>query len=451
LLGSYAGIYEPGKGWYGDKPERTHTIQVADQSLEYILDFVHSMILAEGGRRSGKTTGSLAPKLTLALLLFAGLPGEVLSPTYRQSMNVWRAVLKLTPHYWWTVKHKTDRVLGMANGSTVKLLSADREDSARSEGVAWGAYDERQDVSEEAAANAFLSTSEGGDDFIVFETATIKPELREHHDRLVESPDGAIYTMDSYGNPFISHAFLDKAREFIDSALVDQEIHAKWPELAGRIYPKFRQEDHVRSYPVPGLKDNTAQILLDKFNYRPRVPGTPCRFVGIDPPHTAVIFALYDDGTIHAVDEIVIGADGTGGDIRDLARAIAAKAPNSVCIIDPHEQKYDRDLQKYLWRERLRVAKVKRMGVEYKLTAVRSRIEKSKLLVDPACRFYQSTLLYHQYKKGKPDKGTMHQRSKTGHAPNVDIEFVHIGDAGAYAIYKLWPAKVDYEREEAAA
>lgn len=451
MLGRYSSIWEPGRGWTGEPPKHIHTIRVSAQSLEYVMDWEHSMILAEGGRRSGKTTGSLAPKIIIALLCFASLPGEVLSPTYRQSMNVWRAVLKLTPRSWWTMLHRTDRVMELANGSTVRLLSADREDSARSEGVAWGAYDERQDISEAAAANAFLSTSEGGSEFSIFETATIKAELREHHDRVVESKHGRVYTMDSYGNPFISHDFLDRASEFMDSTLIDQEIHAKWPELIGRVYPRFREDDHVRSYPVAGRKDVTADVLFDRFDFRPRVEGSPCRLWGIDPPHTAVGFAIYDDDTMHAVDEIIIGSDGTGGDCSDLATAIAARSPNSVVVIDPHEAKYDKDLRKYLWRERLKLVALKRMGVEYKLTAVRSRIEKGKLLVDPSCRFYAQTLMAHQYKKGKVDKDAEYNRTKTQHAAGVSIRMVHAGDAGAFAIYKLWPAKVEWEREEKAA
>lgn len=451
LLGEYAGIWEPGRGWYGEQPERIHTIRVSAQSLPYVMDWEHTMILAEGGRRSGKTTGSLAPKLVIALLCFAALPGEVLSPTYRQSMNVWRAVLKLTPRSWWTTLHRTDRVMELANASSVRLLSADRDDSARSEGVAWGAYDERQDISEDAAANAFLSTSDGGAAFTIFETATIKAEMREHHNRVADSPHGKIYTMDSYGNPFIDHTFLDRAKEFMDDALIDREIHAKWPDLTGRVYQHFSEDQHIRTYPLVGKQDKTAEVLLELFGFTPHVVGSPCRYWGIDPPHTAVGFAFYDDDTIHAVDEIVIGSDGVGGDCSDLARTIAARAPNSVVVIDPHDTRYDKDLRKYLWRERLRVVALKRMNLEYKLTAVRSRINKGKLLVDPACRFYAQTLLTHQYHKGRPDHVAAYSRQKTRHAPGVEIRLVHAGDAGAYAIYKIWPAKVDFEREEKAA
>ena len=403
------------------------------------------MILGEGGRRSGKTTGSLAPKAIIALIIFAGLPGEVLSPTYRQSMNVWIALLKLTPTAWWISKHKTDRILTLVNGSSVKLLSADRDDSARSEGVAWGAYDERQDIGEAAAANAFLSTSEGGKHFLIFETATIKPELREHHDRVMASDKGIVYSMSSYGNPFIAHDFLDDASEFLDETTIDREIRGKWPELQRRVYPRFRVVDHVRSYPIRFKQDATAAWLFERFDYRADT-GDPF-FISIDPPRHAVLWKIYEDGTLHAVDEVVIGADGTegiDGDVKDLARACAARCGSGrgVVIFDPHESRFDKDCKKYFRGLLFRVAFVKRMRQEYKLTAVRSRIEKSKLFVDPRCRFYAETLEKHQRdeKTNQPDKRTMHQGTK--------IQLVHIGDAGAYGIYKLFPAKVDYEKKE---
>ena len=408
------------------------------------------MILAEGGRRSGKTTGSLAPKIILAAILCAGLPGEVLSPTYRQSMNVWRAVLKLSPHAWWIGKHKTDRVLTLANGSTVRLLSADREDSARSEGVAWGAYDERQDISEEAAANAFLSTSEGGEDFQIFETATIKPELEEHHEKVEASSKGKIYSMDSYGNPFTNHTFLDDASEFLDEDTIEREIRGRWPKLKGRIYPQFAKDDHVRPYPVVYLhapEPATAAVLFDKYNYRTE-DGDPF-LVSVDPPHSAVLWKFYADGTMHAVDEVVVGLEGTDkidGGVEILAQLCAQRTGPAlgVVIIDPHETEYDHDCRVYFGQQRFRIAAVPRMLQEYKLTAVRARLEKRKLLVSPRCKFYAEVLGKHKRDENtnRPDKRQTYKGKK--------IQLVHLGDAGAYGVYKHFPPprKDDWEKLE---
>ncbi|MCP4549539.1 MAG: hypothetical protein GY835_24040 [bacterium] len=395
------------------------------------------MIMAEGGRRSGKTTGSLAIKIVLCLICFWSLPGEVLSPTYRQSMNVWRAVSKHVPRAWWASRLKSEKLMTMVNGSSVRLLSADNPDAARSEGVAWGAYDERQDIGEEAAANAFLSTSEAGESEIVciFETATVKPELREHHDKLEAAQDGAIYSMDSYGNPFISKKFLDIAAQFLDQEMIDRELHAKWPELKGRIYHTWHQDDHLRSWPLLHKTDATAQILRRRFGR-----DAP-HLIGIDPPHSAVAFKIYSDDTMHAVGDVVVNDEETGGDVRDLARICGQRWPGAIVVIDPHDTEYASDLHKYCKREGLHVRAVKRMRQEYKLTSVRARAEINKLFVDPVARYYASTLAGHLYdKKGKPDLVQVHKGSK--------IQMVHIGDGGAYAIYKMFPSEQDYERLE---
>jgi hypothetical protein len=395
----------------------------------------------------------LAPKILILLIMFVGLPGCVLSPTYRQSMNVWRALIKISPKNIWAEKNKSERRLKTVMGSEVVLLSADRDDSSRSEGCAWQVNDERQDISEEAAGNAELSASEakGQAAHIVVETATIKPELRKHFEKVQKSSKGAVYYMDSYGNPFIDTSFLDDAKEFLDEERIDREIHARWPELVGHCYDKYDDTFHGQDYPVAHWRDYTRAVSLERWDF----PAE--HIVAVDPPGHAVIAKLGQiapprgaviDEVAHIIGEEVIGADGRSGDIRDLAarcRGAVGSAP-AVVIFDPHETGWDDDCRKYFKNEHFKILMMPRVLIEYRLTSVRARLQRNRLFVSTKCRHLRESLRDQLYDATthKPDKKTP---SKITPLWTLD----HPVDALGYFCTKLWPAKVDYEKLEAEA
>jgi hypothetical protein len=442
LLKRYAGIWDPrvgdGGGWVGAVPEKIRTVRVAQQHVEFIEDFWSRVILAVGGRRSGKTTGSLAPKIIILLLCAAGKAGEVLSPTYRQGMNVWKAVLKHTPRHWWSKLLKSEKRMELVNGSSVQILSADREDSARSEGVAWLAVDERQDVSEEAFGNALLSTSDGGKYLQIAETGTIKPELRAHWDSLVKSESARIYPMTTKGNPFIdAQALIDIAEQFLDEATRARELEAKWPDLIGRCYYCFHEDDHVRDAVPAGLADITAAYCREHWDLDAQW------IVSADPPCHATISKLHTGELLHVRQEVVIGADGAGGDVRDLAVRCrqAIGGDQAVVIFDPHETNWDDDARKWFRSQGFRVVFMPRVLIEYRLTSVRSRIQRKKLLVHSSCVHLREALREQVYVDGKPDKRTKSRIT-------AQWSYDHIVDALGYGVYKIWPARLDYEQLE---
>lgn len=416
-----------------------HTVLVSEQSVGYIEDFESAIALALGGRRSGKTTGSLAPKILICVLLFAGLAGEVLSPTYRQAHNVWRAVLRLSPRNWWSALLKTEHRMECINGSSVQLLSADRKDSARSEGVAWGAYDERQDIPEEAFGNALMSTSEGGDAPVMFETATIKASLRAHYDALMQSGMGSVYVMRSRGNPFINHRVFDIAEEFLDKATIERELESKWPELVGRCYYPFQRDTHVVRWPIKGLRDITQPFSEDKFGR-----GGYEWLIGLDPPRHAVVCKIYEGELLHVAREVVA----TGGDVRLCARRCreAIGSGRGLVVSDPHETHWDGDVRRYFGSEGFSFGGMRRLEPEYRLTAVRSRMERRAiyplLVVDPSCVHLIESLAEQVYVNGRPDKSTPSKIT-----PEFTLD--HSPDGLGYLVYRLWPAPARSEDWEA--
>lgn len=409
--------------------------------------------MAEGGRRSGKTTGALVPKVIVCMLVFPGKIGETMSPTYRQANNIRTALLRHTPRSWWAKwpQPKTPPVImTMVHGSEAHLLSADNEDAARSQGAAWGAYDERQDIPESSFMNAFLSTSEGGEDYVIFETATIKPSLREHHDRLTQSPSGAVYSMDSFKNPFIDHAFLRDASEFIDSEMLDMELRAKWPQLVGQIYKTFDFDRHVRSFD-PEL-DVTPVELHNRFGgVIPQHVNAPLWFLSVDPPFTAAIWKLLKGGGLHLIHEVIAGIDGVSvPDVLHLARLCQHLTNGKgIVVSDPHDTKWDHDVTRYFKGAGFRVLSMRKVAPEYRITSVRAQFERDRLFVDPRCVHAIEVLEKHQYQDGhpgEPDKQTKYKRAYQRQSRSYQL--VHLADAIGYGVYKLHPAKYDYEAKE---
>ena len=350
--GKFISNWNPSIGkWTGDEPKAIKTIQIAWQQWPFVSDFAHSTSMALGGRRSGKTA-ALGIKCVIMAICFSGLRGCVVSPTYRQSKNVWRAILRVVDRQKWlkpkTVGiNRTERIIRFIDGSEIVFLSADRDDSSRSEGCAWVVLDERQDISDEAFSNAFLSASEGGGFYKISETATIKPELREHYDKLVaDSEHCAVYRMRSRGNPFISHELFDDAERMLDEDRIRRELEAEWPEIVGKIYFPWKN-DFVKQYPIDGIRDITTSFLHDKFDMPLSGSGAAKFLISIDPPLHAVVWKIYSDGTMHAIDEIVVGSDDAAGDIRKLSETCYHRFSPAAVIYDPHETRYDTDIKRY--------------------------------------------------------------------------------------------------------
>lgn len=461
-LGQYSGWYDADGIWAGGEPEpgpgRVVVIDVAEQQWPYIWDFNHRVILAEGGRRSGKSA-ALAPKAGICALYHPNKRGVILSPTYRQAKNVWNHILRFLPRHWFLPGtlgvNKTQRMLRLANGAEIVLMHAHQDDASRSEGCAWGGYDERQDISEEAAANAFLSTSEGGEDFCIFETATIKAELREHHDHLESWEDGQVYRMISRGNPFISHKLFDAAEQFLDRSAIQRELEAQWPELVGRCYFPFISEPggHIRDAPLREgrhtLEDITASLCAERFNTPPYGDTAAQVIIGVDPPHHAVVYKVLRrwkkddplDYIIHAIDEVIVGRDNLNADVRKLAEACKSRYPGGVVIRDPHEVHHAHDTDRYFRQQGYRMAHMPRVYINSRLDAMRARMERDCWYVDPRCVHLIEALELQTFVKSKPDKNL---KSKT--IPHMTLD--HIADAAGYPVYRLWPPMTTRQFEE---
>lgn len=473
--GAYDGFYDQNGRWVGvdggdpgpePGPGRIHLVDVSHQQWPYIWDFNHVEIMAEGARRSGKSF-ALAPKAAICALYNPHKKGGLLGPTYRQIANVWSHILKVIPRHWLLPgtmgRNDTKRVLRFINGTEIILLHAHNDDASRSEGVAWWGIDERQDVGEGAWTNALLSTSEGGDHFHLFETATIKESLREHHEKLEADPDCAIYRMSMPGNPFISRKLYAFASKMLDQDARDRELDAKWPQLHGRCYYQFDEAAHVRDVLLGAdgkpLEDITAEYCAGKFGGDPWGPNAARHIIGVDPPRHASVYKVYrgENGLaiFHQVGEVVAGLDGGDGDIRDLSRQCWARYPGGWVIRDPHDTKsgvqergrkgsHDADLyfQRAGGRQGYRVAPCPYVGVNYQLSAVNGRLERGALYLSSNC--VHTIECYKRQTRndvGKPDKSI-----KSKITPTMTID--HAGDMTRYPIYRCFPTDIVRDQGE---
>ena len=461
FAGAWSSTWDWRREVWTETTPKVKTIGISAQALPLVTDFRHKVLLACGGRRSGKSFAA-AQKALLLAMAFPHRKGLILSPTYRQAKNVWTHVFNIADRTWLLPgRHgikRSDKEFHFINGAVIAFRSADNPDAARSDGVAWGLFDERQDIGDEAAGNAFLSLSEGGDDFLVTETATIKDgDFRAHYNSVEANPQGRIIRMVSRGNPFISHKLFDTAETFLDRAAVQRELEAEWPELVGRCYFSFISEPggHIREAPLREdeheLTDITESYCSDKFGTPPYGDKAADVIIGVDPPHHAVVYqVMRRAGTgasqyiLHAVDEVIVGRDRLNADVRHLAKACKARYSTGVVIRDPHEQHHAFDTDKYFRQQGFWIRHMPRVAVESRLTAVRARMERDCWYVDPKCVHLIEALQRQTYVNHKPDK-----QLKSQTIPHMTLD--HIADAAGYPVAKLFPAKVDYEGLEEAA
>ncbi len=447
-IGDYVSYFDPDSGlWVGKEPKITKRY-VSQQALESITDFESRIILSLGGRRSGKTYAE-AQRAVMLAILFPAKKGLIVSPTYRQARNVWDHIYNIIPRDWLLPGRfglkKSDFEMCFINGSRIVFRSADHPDTCRSDGCAWVGLDERQDICDDAFNNAFASASEGGDDYKIFETATIKAELRDHFDAIEKNPIGKCYRMISMGNPFIGHQLFKDAKGILDERAYEQEIMAQWPDLQGRIYYPFKEE-HIVSYPIVGPRDATHQILVDKFGVPEIGRGAAQYLISLDPPHTAVIWKIYQNDIMHAIDEIIVGANREYGDIKTLAERCAARYLPAVVIQDPHESTWDSDIEKHFKSHGFRMRTMRKLPIEQRLTSVRALMEQDRLLVDPKCIYLIESFNKQVYdpNTGKPDKKQFY----TKYPLNDQITMDHVSDAAGYGCYKMYPTRIMYAKLE---
>jgi hypothetical protein len=418
------------------------TIAVSASQFEALANDEALHLLVIGGRRSGKTE-TLALWILKQLLLLPGKPLAILFKKMGKAKKfLFEKLIPKIPRYW--LKAGSDGVkkspyeLGVVcvNGAKVDFVSADRVDSPRGDGVAALGCDERQIIKREAWDNAFLSVSEGGDNFQTVETATaLQGEFQDYYEECCKDKEYQVYTFKSRDNPFISHKIFDRARQRLDPRRSAQEVEGLFTPQDGLVYWNFDKELHVKHWtPIAAEQDVTRELCAKKFNY----PDGEY-LIGVDygiAPFSCVIYKYLASGLLWQVDELILDED---GDARVAAKELKDRGYfPAVVIDDASDSRHGPDGKRWFKRFGFKVTSARRNPhVEDRCAAVRARLQNFdgdvNIHVDPRCKRTIFAYLAQAYDKGKPDK---------------ESGYDHIMDAAGYPVYRLFPIKDDYEKQE---
>jgi hypothetical protein len=429
-----------------DQPQEILTHSVSEAQFDALTNDTALHLLVIGGRRSGKTE-TLVFWIIKQMVIRPGLPlsimfkkmGKAKKFLFEKLLNQKRPKI---PRYW--LKPGSDGIkrspyeLGVVciNGAKVDFISADRVDSPRGDGVAALGCDERQIIKREAWDNAFLSVSEGGDNFQTVETATaLQGEFQDYYDECCKDKEYQVYTFKSRDNPFISHKIFDRARQRLDPRRYAQEVEGLFTPQDGLVYWNFDKELHVKHWtPIAAEQDVTRELCAKKFNY----PDGEY-LIGVDygiAPFSCVIYKYLASGLLWQVDELILDED---GDARVAAKELKDRGYfPAVVIDDASDSRHGPDGKRWFKRFGFKVTSARRNPhVEDRCAAVRARLQNFdgdvNIHVDPRCKRTIFAYLAQAYDKGKPDK---------------ESGYDHIMDAAGYPVYRLFPIKDDYEKQE---
>lgn len=258
------------------------------------------------GRRWGKT--ALSRVLIIKRAQRARQKIWYVAPTYRMAKQImWNDILEAIPKKWIKKINETTLTIRLINDTTIELKGADKADSLRGVGIDFLVLDEFQDMSPDTWTKVLRPTlADTGGDAIFIGTPKAYNYLYEVY-KLGQRPE--IYKDDTgrrrrnhwqswqfptITSPFIPESEIESARRDMDDKSFKQEFMASFEVMAGRVYYTFDRNIHV-----------TEEA---KFN-----PNLPI-WIGMDfniDPMSAVVFQPQDDGTIWAVDEIVLFSSNT--------------------------------------------------------------------------------------------------------------------------------------------
>lgn len=258
------------------------------------------------GRRWGKT--ALSRVLIIKRAQRARQKIWYVAPTYRMAKQImWNDILEAIPKKWIKKINETTLTIRLINDTTIELKGADKADSLRGVGIDFLVLDEFQDMSPDTWTKVLRPTlaDTGGDAIFIgtpkaynylYEVYKLgqRPEVYKDETGRRRRNHWQSWQFPTITSPFIPESEIESARRDMDDKSFKQEFMASFEVMAGRVYYTFDRNIHV-----------TEEA---KFN-----PNLPI-WIGMDfniDPMSAVVFQPQDDGTIWAVDEIVLFSSNT--------------------------------------------------------------------------------------------------------------------------------------------
>lgn len=376
----------------------------------------HRFKVVVAGRRWGKT--QLAKT---SILKFARIKKRLIwyvAPSYRMAKQImWPELIAATPRAWIKKINETTLQIRLVNGTTIELKGADNPDSLRGVGVHYLVMDEVQDIDPEAWTKVLRPTlaSTGGHALFIGtpKAYNFLYDLYMLGQKAENRQRGkwSSWQFPTMTSPFIPPEEIEAARQDMDEKSFNQEFNASFETMSGRVYYSFDRKQHVKECP-----------------FDPRKPVLVGQDFNID-PMSSVILQQQDDGSIWAVDEIVLRGSNTQETCDEIERRYWRYIENIYLYPDPassyrQHARGESDLDIFTERgiKKHRFRK-KHPPVADRVNAVNRMLKSAngviRLYVDPKCRNLIASLEQTIYKPGSreidKDAGVEHSADALGY------------------------------------
>jgi len=418
-----------------------------------------SLVLNEGGRRGGKSFGSLACQIAALIDVpeSAGSPtiGWTISESFKKRDELEQWIAERIPKKWYRHWRAPEFRYEFVHGAILRNLSAQDPEDMRQGRVDILLYNEPQQMQSKAVVNGMFGTADRGGLTIL---AANPPRLQRgewvhtlRESILNHDVEGAkCFTFYAKDNPAVdqpARARVGKLAAIIDPKSVQADDEGLWMPVGDRAYPKWSKK-LVEKPPEIGAKDVTARTLERltfvpyafvagaDFQGRPHQAGAVLRiFAGDDGPVYWFVDELIVEGTeLHLSDEAyghgytpetLLWVPDASGSFQD-----AKHSGNTTSYDVLRSQRWNVQAPTEIKRpDRSRHPKNpdvdQRLGIMYRL------MEEGRLRVDPRCKW-----LIESFRECPLGNNRFGKRKPYG-------KHSHITDAAGYGIYFLEPKPTD--------
>jgi phage terminase large subunit len=369
----------------------------------------YRFICAALSRRLGKTF--IANIIGQLVVLIPGSNVLIMSPNYNLSAISFELQRKLIKHFDLEVEKDNlkDKVIELANGSTIRMGSLSTVDSSVGRSYNLIIFDEAALGSDgEAAFNVSLrpTLDRANSKAIFISTPRGKHNwFSKFWQRGFEEdyPEWVSLQADYTENDRMTEADVTEARRSMSKAEFDQEYLASFNTFEGQIFASFDSSQIVEFEHSDGLE----------------------YIAGLDPGYrdpTAFVVVAYDPkiDKFHVVDEYQESEATTEGHAAAINELVMKYGIESI-FIDSAAAQFAGDLAYTYDIASIKAKKQVLEGIAY----VQTIVDQGRLLVAPHCTHTLKMLDQYQW-----DKNTALQREKPNHDMNS-----HIADALRYCLY----------------
>ncbi|MDY7537604.1 terminase family protein [Undibacterium sp. RTI2.1] len=377
------------------------------------------------GRRWGKT--ALSRSLMIARAKIKKSKIWYVAPTYKMAKQImWLDLLEAIPKRWIRKVNETSLSIALVNGTRIELKGADKADSLRGVGVDFLVLDEFQDMTEETWVKVLRPTlSDRRGHAIFIGTPKAYNYLYDLYKRgqdpqAVKAGRWESWQFPTITSPFIPISEIESARQDMDEKSFKQEFEASFETMSGRVYYPFSRNEHIGTY-----------------TFNPKLPIWVGMDFNIDPMST-VIFQPQKDGSVWAVDEIVLFGSNTEEICNELEKRYWRNQVQIIVYPDPaggqrqHARgETDLDILREKGFKRLKFRR-KHPFVADRVNAMNRMLKAAdgtvRLRIDERCKHFINALEQTIYKKGSRD---------VDKAAGLE----HSADAGGYCIELEFPVR----------